>query len=229
MEINMRKVALLALVCCGAAAANAQFAYTNGVFNGTNGIRPSANWDPIGIVNDFTLTAGNTTFQKIRLEWIDGTTPVGTISSVQSVRVRMYDLTGRTISQMVHDTEVAIYDQTFTKGGGTFVDTLSGNTAFSRDVEFWDLMGPITNLGAGHRAIFVTLPGSGPIDSFWGTSTPLVAGDPDAVFGSNLNSQNGAGNNEHSFHLYQPVPEPGTMIALGLGAVALIRRRRSAK
>lgn len=209
--------------------AQAQIAYTNGTFNGTNGIKPSANWDPQGIVNDFTFTSGNSTFNKIRLEMIDGTTGVGTISTVDTVRVRIYNLGTGTIAGLDYNTSVPVFDTTYTKAGGTFVDTLSGGQAFGRDVEFWDLSNSATNLGAGHFGLFVMLTGhvESTLDCFWGTSTPAVAGDAAAVFGPGLNSAQAAGNNEHAFTMFAPVPEPASMTALALGALALLRKRRN--
>lgn len=65
---------------------------------------------------------------------------------------------------------------------------------------------------------------SGSLVAYWGNpfsfGVPVVAPAVDTYFGQNFNYWVNSSN---------PVPEPASMAALGVGALALLRRRRSAK
>ena len=221
----MKKYLVLAASLLVASGAFAQV-YTNGTADGVNGARPTANWDPQGIIHDFTVVAGNQQMHSIRVEMIDLTTPVGTFSTPTSVRIEFYDLGAGTILDLVHGVNLPFYDHTYT--GSEFVKSFSGFQYFNGDLEYWDLTTSVYNFAApAHFAMFMTLPGTGPDPIFWATSAPAVPGDPGSVFGPGINSTLSAGNTEHAFTI-NAVPEPGTFIAIGLGlaGLALARRRK---
>jgi len=218
---------MIAAALMVAAGASAQV-YSNGVADGTNGVRPTANWDPQGIIHDFTVTSGNQAMGSIRVEMIDLTNPVGTFSTPDDVTIEFYDLGAGTVQDLVHGVDVPFYTHTYTMAGGEMVKSFSGFQYFGGDLEYWDLTTAAYNFAnPGHFAMFMWMPGTGPEAIFWATSAPGSPGDPGSVFGPGINSVLTAGNTEHAFTI-NGVPEPSTFLAVfaGLGLLAASRRRK---
>jgi hypothetical protein len=231
--MNMRKTLCLLVGAMACTFASAQFTvYDNGVANGINGWAPSAGWDSQGVIDDFTLastTGSGTTFDHIRIEVIDGTTPINEVSAATSAQVKIYALGGGGIAALDFDVDIPVFDMMFTVGAGTMTKTLSGSQLFGRDLEYFDFFAPSTNLGAGHFGLWYNLPGQGVTDHFWATSTAPAPGEtPDfgAVFGSGVNSA--LTDPSLAFNM-TAVPEPGSMIAISLGIAALAARKRRKK
>jgi len=210
------------------AGASAQV-YSNGTANGVNGVRPTANWDPQGIIHDFTVTAGNQSMGSIRIEMIDLTNPVGTFSTPDDITIEFYDLAGPgTVQNLVHGVDVPFYTHTYTMGSGEMVKSFSGFQYFGGDLEYWDLTTAAYNFASpGHFAMFFWMPGTGPEAVFIASSVPAVAGDPGSVFGPGINSVLTGDNAEGAFTI-NAVPEPSTFLAVfaGLGLLVASRRRK---
>ncbi len=200
--------------------------WDNGVANGVNAITPTAGWDANGIIDDFVLPdGGGTAFSGIRVEMIDGTTPLGTgTSTIQSFRARIYEIsTG--LDELDFDISVPVFDSTYSIGDGNLTQVDSGQDFFTRDLIYFDASGPATDLGPGTFALFINFPGTGVVDSYLGYSDGNLGqpGQTARVFGSGVNGEFGAPS-DVAFNL--SIPEPASIALLGLGAMALIRRRR---
>jgi hypothetical protein len=215
--------ALALVLCLAAASSSAEIVYTNGSFNNLSSVSP-LNWDPNGIVQDFSVDGA--IFNRIRIEVQDSTTPVGQVSSLSAARIRIYDITGRTLSQLSYS-ETPVFDRTYTTGAGSFRKTLSGFTRGGSDVEYFDFVGD-GSVGLVHFAMYLTFPGQTSFpQTFWLSSTPAFPGNAARVFGPGVNSPIGGADDEGAFTIYRDVvPEPATLSALGLGVLAFVRRRR---
>lgn len=199
--------------------------WDNGPFNGLNGLRPTDNWDPLGLMDDLTIPQGSgTAFNSVHIEQADGTSPLGQPSLIDTMRIRIYEVPAGGMGGLDHDIDVPVFDQTFSEAGGDLVETDSGEDAFGRDLVYFDAtLDAPWDLGAGTFAMFLTYPGQGPIDSFWVSSSPAIPGEIAHVFGPGLNTPNTFGL-DMAFNL--GIPEPASLSLLAIGALAMLRRRR---
>jgi len=124
---------------------------------------------------------------------------------------------------------------TFDTFGSTIVDTeiavysLNGTLIGQNDDSTSGLLSELalTGLGAGSYLVVV-----GGYDSGFSDSFAIAGYVEDTETGAGVLNVNGAlggsytiGANEFEVYSFEVVPEPGTMIALGVGAAALLRRR----
>ncbi len=176
--------------------------WDNGVADLVNGYRPSANWDPLGIIDDIQLTASSDV-SCFRIEIIEGTTPLGDPSNIMSMRVRIYDAPNG-IYALAWDVDGAnpVFDYTFDKTTGNLDEIDSGVDAFARDLVWFDACDPAATvtLAAGTYGVFVNFPGRGPDDFFWATATNSHANELSAVWGETINIPS-ANTADMAFHL----------------------------
>ncbi len=216
-------VALMLVAGLMMTAASAQVVWDNGPADGVNGYRPTLNWDPLGIIEDFEVPShGYNDVNFFHVEMIDGTAPPGTPSIIDETRIRLFDApNGLANVDVVNDTPV--FDHTYTEASGEMVEIDSGIDMFNFDLVYFDCTGPVASLAPGNYGMFLTYPGQGPITSFWATSN----GGPDGA-GSEVGGVTGpdvpySPTAHHAFRL--EIPEPATLSLLGLGCLALLRRR----
>jgi hypothetical protein len=173
--------------------------WDNGDADGVNGYRPTLNWDPLGIIDDFQFEA-DATFNCIRVEIIEGTTPMGVPSDIMSARVRIYNApNGLYALDWPTDGPNPLYDITYQKADGSMMEIDSGVDYFSRDLVWFDLCGEAMSLGPGNYGIFVIFPGRGPDDFFWATATNAHGNDAGGVWGPDVPAVSPTA--EHAWHL----------------------------
>jgi hypothetical protein len=195
--------------------------WDNGIADGTNGWAPSAGWDPSGVADDFSLTAGNTTISGMHVEQVDGTFDLGIPDTViEAMQIRIYE---GSVAGINFDTSVPVFQHTYTRASGDLVVSDSGQDIFSRDLLYMDVSGPEVDLGPGDFAVMVNYPGFNVpnSDSFWATSAAVCVGECPAVIGPG--GVNSPLINDLAWNL--SIPEPASLALLGLGALAMIRRR----
>ncbi len=201
--------------------------WDNGIANGVNGVLPTAGWDIAGVMDNFNLPSGaGTAFDTVHIETIDATSGPGSPSTINEARIRVYELGAGGMSALDFDSDIPVFDQSYSEAGGTMTEVDSGVDMFGFDLIYFDLAGPATDLGPGEFALFVNYP-----DAPAGVNTyiaysdhPFTSGVDDArVFGSGINS-GFTTPSDVAFNL--SIPEPATLSLLGLGALAMIRRRR---
>jgi len=218
-------VASLLVVGLMTTAASAQVVWDNGPADGLGGWRPTANWDPVGMIEDFNIPShGYSAINFIHIEQIDGTNPAGP-SIINATRIRFYGPLPGPIDNVDVVNDVPVFDYTYTEASGEMVETDSGVDMFGRDLVYFDCTGPVANLAAGHYGMFLTYPGMGGIDSFWATSTAApgdgAGTDTAGVVGPGVSFSDVQ--DQMAFRL--EIPEPASLSLLGLGCLALIRRR----
>ena len=177
-----------------------QSIYDNGDHDLVNGTRPTANWDPQGMIDDFSLDAP-ADISCFRVEFIDISTPPDTPSGITDVRIRIYDAPdGLYALDWAVDGDFPVFDYTYTGADLNEID--SGFDNFGGDVIYFDLCTEVgVTLPAGNYGMFLTFPGVGPIGLYF-ASAPANGTEFCAVWGSTL-----------------PIPSPGSFenIAFHLG------------
>lgn len=204
--------------------------WDNGVANGVNGVLPTAGWDIAGVIDNFNLPSGaGTIFNQVRIETIDATAGPGQPSTVDEARIRIYELGPGGLAGLTFGVDVPVFDQTYSEAAGTMTEIDSGIDMFGFDLLYFDLSGPETDLGPGEFALFVNYPDApAGVNTYIAYSAHPFTNDDARVFGTGadglpLNSPF-AIPSDVAFNL--SIPEPATLSLLGIGALALLRRRR---
>ncbi len=200
--------------------------WDNGVANGINGVRPTPEWDPSGLIDNFSFSAGNSAFNAMRVEMIDGTFPQGTPDTlITAMRLQVFEMPAGGMGALLHGVDAPVFDRTYTRASGDLTVSDSGQDMFNRDLLYLDVLGPAEDLGPGAFVAFVNFPGTGPEDTFWAYSDhPFTGGVDDArVFGPGVNS---SFSTPSDLAWTLSIPEPASLALLAFGALALVRRRR---
>ncbi len=165
-----------------------------------NGVRPAANWDPLGVLEDFDLSIASD-ITCMRAEFIEGTTPLGEPSNIESARIRIYDAPNGTHALRWNtDGENPVFDHTFSKINGDMDETDSDMDAFGRDLVYFDFCGETISLEAGNYGVFITFPGRGGEDFFWASTSNSHGNLESAIWGTTINEPSPSGIGEMSFH-----------------------------
>ncbi len=180
-EITVTECAVTEETCADASV------WDNNVADGTNGARPTVNWDPNGMIDDVQLES-QTDFTCIRVEVAEGTTPPGVPSDIQSTRIRIYDApNGMGSLDWPTDGPNPVFDYTYQKSDFSMMEIDSGGDLFGRDHVYFDLCGPNISLPAGNYGVFLTFPGRGPDDFFWLSATNAHANETNYIWGPDVN------------------------------------------
>ena len=170
--------------------------WDNGTADGQNANRPTAGWDPIGMLQDFVVEqAADASCYRVQFIDTDPTNP-------QSARLRLYSVPTGNMYDLVWSVDGVspIFDYTYTRASGDMTVTDSGIDIFGFDVWNYDLCGPTAALSAGTYAMFVNFPGVGAVGVWWATSTPAVPLGLSAVWGPGIETPSATDFN-HAFHI----------------------------
>jgi hypothetical protein len=197
------------------------------------GVLAPDNYDRM-VADDFVVTGGGWSIDRVVSNWLQFTP--GDANPITSMTVNFYDGTGGVVGSLINSQSITTVGRT--TGPGTY---------FSRPEQILDVSLTPVNLGPGtyfmmlqpnvdHNWFWITHQGvtvngsaaqimrgptAGPtIDTTW-PSTWTPTGPANPAFTTAYDA---------AFQLYgNPVPEPASMAVLGLGALALLRKRRSKK
>jgi hypothetical protein len=240
----MRKLALLAAFAAISMVASAQLyvqnphapgaAGANGLsaFKGNLGV-PADNYDR-QVGDDFTVTGPGWSINRVVSSWVQFT--AGDTNAVTQMNLAFYNISGGVVGSLVASRT------------GTAVRSIGPGTYFGRPEEVIDSTFAAVNLAPGNYFMMVQTQVNH--NWFWLTSSPTTP-----IAGSAAQIQRGPGTTgaadptwpvtwtptgpsnpifttayDQNFKLYgTAVPEPASLAALGLGALALLRRRKAKK
>lgn len=239
----MRKLALLAAVAAISVVASAQLYVQNPHAPGAAGANGlSAFKGNLGTVgqdydrqagDDFTVTGPGWSINRIVSSWVQFTP--GDANALTQMNIAFYNISGGVVGSLIATRT------------GTAARSTGPGTYFGRPEEVVDSNFAAVNLAPGNY--FVMVQANVNHNWFWLTSSPTtpIAGSAaqiqrgpgtlgvDATWPATWQAT-GPGNAifptayDQNFKLYgTAVPEPASMAALGLGALALIRRRKAKK
>ncbi|MHC5024490.1 MAG: hypothetical protein ACYTGG_11380, partial [Planctomycetota bacterium] len=177
----------------------------NGAADGVNGVRPSAavgGWcnGGLGVAEDLIVCA-DTTSTSVHAEFIDLTSPVGTPSALDLIRVSIYDASAG-VFQVDPSVDVPICTIDASVSGGTATKAICGGPFFGGDVECWDVT-LSCGLTAGNYLVYFSFPELGDAQVFMATGTPHPSSglSTGQIFGINCidgTSIFGSGSGQHS-------------------------------
>ncbi|MHC5024239.1 MAG: hypothetical protein ACYTGG_10070 [Planctomycetota bacterium] len=146
----------------------------NGAADGINGVRPSASiggWcnGAMGVAEDLIVCADTTTV-TVHAEFTDLTSPIGTPSALDQIRVSIYDASGG-VFMVDPSTAVPLCTIDASIAGGTATKAICGGPLFGGDVECWDV-DLACAISAGTYLVSVSFPELGDAQYFIATGTP---------------------------------------------------------
>jgi len=231
----MKKIVIASMLACAFSAASAvdlysQAPHTPGA-SGGNGMSAVFDGGFSGdrqVADDFTVTGAGWAVNELVSSWVQFTD--GNSSPINSVNVAFFNKTGGTVGSMVGSASASVSVAT---GPGTY---------FSRTERIVTATFADINLAPGDY--FVMIQPNVAHNWFWLTATPTTAVQGASAHFRTGNGESGwpstwtptgtgdifnspAGGHDANFIVRgSAVPEPATMAVLGLGAAALLRRRR---
>jgi len=137
----------------------------NGPFDpaatGANGTRPSAGWanGELGVMEDLVFcNAGGGTINQLKVQFLDQIAAgAGTLSTYNTIRVRIYNLNNQPISALAPATAVPLFSQDFVVGTNA-TKALCGTIGFGLDAECWTLTVPNWHLAQGSYGVYFSFP-----------------------------------------------------------------------